>query len=769
MMDDNYIIDPNRKGILAPGTTASSQLGKSVVNLSSVTLTQSQMEALEKGLTFCPTPGNINIVNIWDDLEKFCRRLRLKKHFDGATEQNDPFKGKFRNPSTWSPADGADTTLDLYIKSIKMDTLVQPPKQIRTHNLTKSQYKGLEELCANPHITLKKADKGSAVVCMNTSDYIHEALRQLSNPVSYTMLQEDPTESYTREIRGVLFDMLNEELIDDNTMDYLDVDKARPGRFYILPKIHKPHIPGRPICSSNNHPTERISEFVDHHIRKYVTSLPSYVRDTQDFINKIKALGPLSEDTLLVTMDVTSLYTSIPNQQGINAVLEHINADPTALIPPNHMEKLMELILNKNHFEFNGKLYLQIGGTAMGTRFAPSFANLFMGNFEHNLLQLYDKPIKLWLRFIDDIFLVFEHGEDELKRFVNLANSLVDSIKFTEEHSLDSIVFLDTRVIKDPKIHTLYTTLYLKPTDTRDFLHFSSSHPRRQKTGGPYGQFLRIRRICTRDWDFNLEARALSLAYLRRGYPKSTLEAALYKAAQFSQDDLLTPKTKTPEDRTVIALEFHSANPHVFQSVKKFWPLLSTSRTIGHLFSKPPLCANRRSKNLRDKLVSATCNYPPSQKVDKPMPKNTTCGNITCKYCKMLIKVEKVSSSFLDICFKAKILCRISCQSTNVIYLITCLKCECQYVGETKRQLRRRMYEHLKTIQEHSKPGTLSTPVSAHFNTVCKRPARLQFQILETIRGDPEELATTLHRKQREKWWILTLRTLDPLGINVCV
>ena len=769
-MEHFDIINPSRKGILAPGSTASSQLGKSVVNLSSITLTQGQLEALEKGLTFCPTPGSVNIVKIWDDLDKFCRRLRLKKHFDGAIQQtDDPYKAKFRNPSTWSPADGADTNLDLYIKSVKMETLLQHPKETKHHNLTRTQQKGLQELCDNPHIILKKADKGSAVVCMNAKDYVHEVLRQLSDKDTYTILVDDPTDSYSLEIRTVLFDLLNDELIDDNMMDYLDVENARPGRFYILPKIHKPNIPGRPICSSNNHPTEKISEFVDYHIRKYVTKLPSYVRDTQDFINKIKAIGSLTEDTLLVTMDVTSLYTSIPNQQGIEAVLEHISTDPAAPIPCRYMEKLMNLILRRNHFEFNGNLYLQRGGTAMGTRFAPSFANLFMGQFEANLLQLYDKPIKLWLRFIDDIFLVFEHGEDELQKFVDLANSLVDSIKFTKEQSHHSIVFLDTTVIRDPVSNLLYTTLYLKPTDTRDFLHFSTSHPRSQKGGGPYGQFLRIRRICTRDWDFNLEARALFLSYLRRGYPKSKLEEALHKASQFSQDDLLVPKNKQPEDRTVIALEFNPANPNVFQSVRKYWPLLSTSRTVGHLYSQAPLCANRRTQNLRDKLVSATCIYPPKPREDLPMPKNTTCGTITCRYCRLMIKEESVHSSFLDVIYKAKILCTISCQSTNVIYLITCLKCKCQYVGETKRQLRRRMYEHLKTIQEHGKLGTLATPVSAHFNTLCKRPAQLNFQILETIRGDPESLSTTLRRKKREKWWILTLRTLDPLGINVCV
>ena len=73
--------------------------------------------------------------------------------------------------------------------------------------------------------------------------------------------------------------------IGDDTFNYLNVSQARAGRFYLLPKIHKPDIPGRPIiCSSNNHPTGNISWFVEYHIQKYVADLPSYFRDTQHFV-----------------------------------------------------------------------------------------------------------------------------------------------------------------------------------------------------------------------------------------------------------------------------------------------------------------------------------------------------------------------------------------------------------------------------------------------------------------------------------------------------
>ena len=100
-----------------------------------------------------------------------------------------------------------------------------------------------------------------------------------------------------------------------------------------------------------------------------------------------------------------------------------------------------------------------------------------------------------------------------------------------------------------------------------------------------------------------------------------------------------------------------------------------------------------------------------------------------------------------------------------VVYSIKCLKCQTQYVGETKRQIKKRMYEHLHTINNYGK--IQPTPVSEHFNIECKRPACLEFQVLETIRGDPTLEGTTKFRRNREKWWILNLRTLDPAGMNI--
>ena len=126
-------------------------------------------------------------------------------------------------------------------------------------------------------------------------------------------------------------------------------------------------------------------------------------------------------------------------------------------------------------------------------------------------------------------------------------------------------------------------------------------------------------------------------------------------------------------------------------------------------------------------------------------------------------------SSFLQKELPTNVLCRTSCLTPNVIYCITCLKCQNQYIGETKRKICKRIYEHLRTINNFEKDNIVPTPVSEHFNIQCKRPAKLRFQIIETINADPDLENTTTLRRKRESWWILTMRTIEPFGMNVHV
>ena len=216
--------------------------------------------------------------------------------------------------------------------------------------------------------------------------------------------------------------------------------------------------------SSNSHPTERLSHFVDYHLQPLVHKLPSFVKDTNDFLNKLLIIGNLPANSLLVTLDVSSLYTNIPHNEGIKACDHFLRTSSHNTIPTGTLCDLIRMILTMNNFSFNDNHYLQIHGTAMGTKMAPSYADLFLGYLEANALE--NAPFKphTWLRYIDDIFMIWTEGLDNLKIFIDYLNNIHSTIKFTSSHSFTNIPFLDVSVsLTDDG--SLSTDLYTKPTD----------------------------------------------------------------------------------------------------------------------------------------------------------------------------------------------------------------------------------------------------------------------------------------------------------------
>ena len=291
-------------GILPKGKSMDSYIGHTVINLSDTTLTEAQVSALEKGLTFCPTPGPPNKSLIWTDFKEFHRRLCLKFHFyndnqmfdhlseneldlinfmaSNLDQEIDPYKNLhkgFVNKSTWKP-NRVHQSLDIFQRSFKLGLLNIKTKYNSKSNLSKEQRLGLKQLADNPEIIIKKADKGSAVVVMNTTDYLREGYRQLSDIKYYTKLPNDPTDTIADNVTKTLTQMRHKGLITEKNFEHLNPDNCTEARFYMLPKIHKKGVPDRPICSSVNHPTSRISKLVDEHIKEYVPQTKSYIRDT---------------------------------------------------------------------------------------------------------------------------------------------------------------------------------------------------------------------------------------------------------------------------------------------------------------------------------------------------------------------------------------------------------------------------------------------------------------------------------------------------------
>ena len=99
-------------------------------------------------------------------------------------------------------------------------------------------------------------------------------------------------------------------------------------KVYTSPKTHKQENPGRPVVNVNlmSSHTKNLSKFVDHYLQPHLQNLPLYVRDTPEFIIKVRHIQEDARDTILVSMDMKFLYISIPNHDGIETVKEKLNA-----------------------------------------------------------------------------------------------------------------------------------------------------------------------------------------------------------------------------------------------------------------------------------------------------------------------------------------------------------------------------------------------------------------------------------------------------------
>ena len=234
-------------------TTKTLRETTTVVNLSGQDLSDEENTLLSKGLSFCPTPRRLDENQLLDDLESFFRRLRLREFFLDLEDEESSEINIFRPPSKWMPPKGRDVILETYVKGVRQE-ISRQLQRLRTRgvrdNLSPLERQALKNLRRRQDIVIKPADKGSTVVVLKKEDYITEAERQLRNENHYQKLEKDPTPLYVAEIKNVVAKMYTNGAFDKTIKDYLSPSSPKISRLYLLPKLHKPGIPGRRIVSS---------------------------------------------------------------------------------------------------------------------------------------------------------------------------------------------------------------------------------------------------------------------------------------------------------------------------------------------------------------------------------------------------------------------------------------------------------------------------------------------------------------------------------------
>ncbi|CAJ0944749.1 unnamed protein product [Ranitomeya imitator] len=394
------------------------------------------------------------------------------------------------------------------------------------YNLVKNERDAIRSLQQKEGIIISPADKGGDIVVLDQSQYRIETQRLLGDARTYMKLTSDPSAKFTEDLKHLLNKSLDEGHINKQEFEYIYTPHPRMSVFYYLPKIHKDikHPPGRPIISGIGNLTSNLSHHVDCFLQDIVPSLPAYLKDTKHIL---QILGNLQWQNhyILGILDIASLYTVIQHDKGTEAMGHFLNKSQNlSENKVNFIKECATFILTHNFFKNETDYYTQQWGTAMGTRFAPSYANLYIGRWEE--LHIYLEGVlraglALRLRFIDDIFFIWEGREEDLKDFLTDLNKNEFYLLFTAHTSKERVQFLDLNITVSEGI--LQTSTYTKPTDSNSFISMSSCHLPRWLLNVPRSQLIRANRNCTNSADYDKEADAMIQKFLNKGYEQESL------------------------------------------------------------------------------------------------------------------------------------------------------------------------------------------------------------------------------------------------------
>eukprot|EP00079_Xenopus_tropicalis_P035726 XP_017949497.1 PREDICTED: proto-oncogene tyrosine-protein kinase ROS [Xenopus tropicalis] len=290
-------------------------------------------------------------------------------------------------------------------------------------------------------------------------------------------------------------------------------------------------------------------------------------------------------------MDVSSLYTLIPTNEGIANIKELLVTHPdTNRQPTEFLVELLTLCLTPNSFKFEHSYYLQTSGTSMGSSVAPSFANLFMAKYEQTyILPIYSKFIYRMFHFFDNLFVLWTGTAAQFWSMIKDLNSLPTTIRFTAHFDTTTILFLDLELsVTGSKLTTMP---YRKDTDRNIWLHFSSCHPPHTLQSIPYSQMVRMVRNNSDPLKLQHQLNELETWFIQRGYRSQLVKAARSKVTPLTQTLALEgvdKSSRTTEERLTFTTTFAPDKRPLIEAIFYHWSVLKKDRTLPTIFRQSP-------------------------------------------------------------------------------------------------------------------------------------------------------------------------------------
>ena len=300
------------------------------------------------------------------------------------------------------------------------------------------------------------ADKGSCTVLMDKEEYYQKVNTMLSDRKTYTKLKKDPSGNTKKQLISKLSSLKEQDKISDAQYKHLYPTTNNVPRLYCTPKIHKPENPLRPIVDYSGLANYNLGRALADLLNPLMGKTQHHLQNSKDLKKKLENVT-LKEDEILISHDIVSLFTNVPIQEALSVIRTRLENDDTlknrTRLSVDDIMDLLNFVCNSTYFQFEGQLYQQCFGTAMGSPVSPIIANLFMEHQEQLALEQCPPEMKpsFWYRYVDDIGEAVK--QDQVQNLTDYLNTVdkTGNIKYTSETEQDrTLPMLDVKMqVKD--------------------------------------------------------------------------------------------------------------------------------------------------------------------------------------------------------------------------------------------------------------------------------------------------------------------------------
>ena len=566
-------------------------------------ITRPLMRLLSRGGKFIVTP-RMPQLDLRREREQafkdYVRSVRLRIMFS-RQDSGRPFDRRYHVPNpAWQPS-RASPAVEAQLEDLGQ-RLQQTQAALPKHegfNCAREEREALDALCHDANIIVKPADKNLGLTLISREWYIAECERQLTDTSTYERVHSVSLPGIQRRMLGFIATL--DGGIPPNEHKWLTRETERLSQlpqFYIMPKLHKDPVKGRPIVACHSWSTWPLSKWVANRINTYASTQETVLTDTNALIAMLRGVEFAEDDAVLLsTADVESLYTSIPIADALSAVEERLRACGVEETFLRITIAAIELVLKLNFFEFNGRTYHQKRDLAMGTPLAPPVANLFLASLEARLMRGVPPPV-LYVRFLDDILVVQNLSEAGPEGLLwDGLHAMHPDIRLTRESSPCAVDFLDLQIYREGK--RLLHRVHQKALNKYLYISPRSCHPRHVIEGFVRTELIRYARNSSTELDFVRICHAFSNRLRERGFHPAFLKH-LFASVDFQHYAVRRAREAPMVFKALYVGRI--ANHALSRTIKEWYD--ATPADFKKIVPKPVMC-HLNGQNIYKKLVRA--------------------------------------------------------------------------------------------------------------------------------------------------------------------